>query len=163
MEEIIKLFSFRDILFHLLNTAILVAVVTFFVYKPARKFLKAREERIAAQLDGAQAKRNEADEALQSAETARQAATADAQRAQKDGAEQAQLAAAQIIADAKREAEAIVAKAKADAEAEKAAAQQAIQTQALSMAVDIAERMIERELSQKDNDTLVREFLTKVV
>jgi len=44
----------RDVLLHLVNAIILFVIVRFLVYKPLRKFMNAREERIAASLDEAE-------------------------------------------------------------------------------------------------------------
>ncbi len=163
MEAFLNLFSPRDILFHVINTMILIAAVTYFVYKPVRKFLKGREDRIAGQMDEAAEKQRKADMCLADANAARKAAEADVAQSQKTGAVRAEEIADRMIQAAKKEADGIVAQAKADAAAVKAAAQEEIQEQALSMAVEIAERLIGRELSEKDNRVLAREFLTKVV
>ncbi|MCL1964950.1 MAG: hypothetical protein FWF69_07800 [Firmicutes bacterium] len=162
MEEFLKLFDARDILLHVINALILLAAVTYFVYKPARKFMNERAARVKGQMDEAEALKRQAEAALGEAEAAHKAAEADVSRAQSEGATRAQASAEQILSAARQKAEETLAQALADANAMKAAAQEAIQGQALSMAVEIAEKMIGRELSQKDNDALAREFLTKV-
>ncbi len=163
MDEILKLFSVRDILFHMINTAILLLAVTFLVYKPARKFLKAREDRVNAQIDEAKAGQEQAEALKAEAARVRHDADLGAAEAQKEGAASAQQTVERMIADARLKADAIVKKAQADAAEIKAAAREDVQEQALTMAVEIAEKMIGRELSEKDNAALAREFLTKVV
>lgn len=162
MEEFLKLFNARDILFHLINTAILFIAIRFLVYKPVRKFLNARTERVMGEIEGAQAKQAQADEALAVATEKRRAAELAASQIQSEGAARAQQTGDSLIESAKRQAEEILAQARVDAEQTKAAAQAEIQAQALSMAVEIAEKMIGRELAVRDNETLAREFLTKV-
>lgn len=162
MEELLKLFNVQDILLHIANTLILFAAVTFLVYKPVRKFLRARTERVEGQMKEAADRQAKADAALEAAAAGRKQAEADVARTQADGAARAQQSADQLLAAARRQADDIVGQAQRDADGIKAAAREAMQAEALSMAVEIAERMIGRELSQKDNDTLVREFLTKV-
>lgn len=162
MDEIFKLFTVRDILLHIVNTLILFAAVTFFVYKPVRKFLRARTERIEGQMKEAADQKAQAEAALDEARAGLRRAEADAAHMQTDGATRAQQTVDQLLAAAKQQADEIIRQAHREADNIKAAAREAVQEEALSMAVEIAERMIGRELSEKDNDTLVRAFLTKV-
>jgi len=162
MGEFFKLFSLRDILLHMANTLILFVAVRFLVYKPVRAFMNARTERVQASLDAADAKRAEADKALSDAEKRLEAAQAEAVKVQADGARHAQLSGEELIEAAKRQAAEIVDRAEREADAQRQSAQADVQAQALSMAVEIAEKMIGRELSEKDNDALAREFLIKV-
>ncbi len=162
MGEFLKLFSLRDILLHMANTLILFVAVRFLVYKPVRAFMNARTERVQASLNEASAKQAEADRALSDAEKRLEAAQAEAVKVQADGARHAQLSGEELIEAAKRQAAEIVDRAGREADAQRQSAQADVQAQALSMAVEIAEKMIGRELSEKDNDALAREFLTKV-
>lgn len=162
MEEFLKLLNLRDILLHIANTVILLIAIRLLVYKPVRKFLNARTERVNAQLDDAAAKREQADAALAEAQAGQRAASEAAVKVQTEGALRAQEIGDQLIADAKEHAAEILRKASVEADAIRAAAQEEVQEQALTMAVQIAERMIGRELAVKDNETLAREFLTKV-
>ncbi len=151
MEDFLQLFNVRDILLHIVNTLILFVAIRLLVYKPVRKFMNARTERVQAQMDEAAAREAEAKQALEDANAQREEAARLAVMAQAESAEQARASAAETVEEARRQAEDIVAAAQAD-----------IQAQALSMAVEIAEKMIGRELQNKDNDALAREFLTKV-
>ncbi len=47
------LFNPTTILLHMANAAMLLAALYFLLYKPVKKFLKAREDKVAAQLDSA--------------------------------------------------------------------------------------------------------------
>lgn len=162
MEEFLKLFNLRDIVLHIINTLILFVAIRLLVYKPVRKFLDARTDRVSGALADAASKQTQADEALQSARDAMRDAEVKAVQAQTEGATRAQQTGDQLIADARTQAAEIIEDARTEAEAIKAGAQQELQQQALSMAVEIAEKMIGRELAVRDNETLAREFLTKV-
>ncbi len=163
MEEFLKLFNVRDIGFHAVNTLILFIAIRFLAYKPVRRFMDARAARVQASFDEAAAQKAEAEAALCDAEARRGEAEAAAVRMQADSAAEAQQNGEKMLSAAKAEAAEIVRRAKADADAQIEGAQRDIQSQALSMAVEIAEKMIGRELSERDNDALAREFLTKVV
>lgn len=162
MEEFLKLFSLRDILLHIANTLILFVAIRFLLYKPMRKFLDARAQKVAGELDSAAQKEAEASLALENANEEYRKAQAQAAGAMAEGAQRAQQSGEQILEAARQQADEIILKAKEEAERTKAAAQADIQAQALTMAVEIAEKMIGRELAEKDNETLAREFLTKV-
>ena len=162
MEDFLQLFNVRDILLHIVNTLILFVAIRLLVYKPVRKFMNARTERVQAQMDEAAAREAEAKQALEDANAQREEAARLAVMAQAESAEQARASAAETVEEARRQAEDIVAAAQAEADAQRRAAQADIQAQALSMAVEIAEKMIGRELQNKDNDALAREFLTNV-
>lgn len=162
MEEFLKLFSLRDILLHVLNTTILFVVIRFLVYKPVRAFLNARAEKIAGELENASGSRMQAERMLSEAQGERQTAEAAAAQLQSEATVRAQQIGDDLIAAAKAQAEEIVQKARAEAGHVKVAAQEEMQAQALSMAVLIAEKMIGRELAEKDNAALARQFLSKV-
>lgn len=162
MEEFLKLFNVRDILLHILNTVILFIAIRFLVYKPVRKFLNARTERVENDLSQAAEKREQATALLHDAEAEKKAMDASFAAMQSESAMRAQQTGEQLIADAKAQAQQIVDKAHEDAASIKAAAQEEMQAQALAMAVEIAEKLIGRELAVRDNETLAREFLTKV-
>lgn len=162
MEEFLKLFNVRDILLHLINTLILFIAIRFLVYKPVRKFMNARTERVTGEMEAAQQGRALAEETLAQAQAERKNAEIAAAQITSEGAVHAQQTADEITAAAKVEAGNIIARAQAEAEQIKAQSQEEVQAQALMMAVQIAEKMIGRELAEKDNETLAREFLTKV-
>ena len=50
-----------DVLLHIVNMIILFVIVRFLVYKPMRRFMNARSERIAASLDEAAQAREESE------------------------------------------------------------------------------------------------------
>lgn len=162
MEEFLKLFSVRDILFHVLNTAILFVVIRFLVYKPVRAFLNARADKIAGEMESASGSRQAAEQMLAQAQAERQAAEAAGSRIQAEATLRAQQIGDELLAAARAQADEIEQKARAEAGRIKVAAQEEMQAQALSMAIEIAEKMIGRELAEKDNTVLARQFLAKV-
>jgi len=51
----------ENVIYHIINTIIFFVIVRFLVYKPMRKFMSARSERIAASLAQAKQAREEAE------------------------------------------------------------------------------------------------------
>ena len=88
VEDFLQLFNVRDILLHIVNTLILFVAIRLLVYKPVRKFMNARTERVQAQMDEAAAREAEAKQALEDANAQREEAARLAVMAQAESAEQ---------------------------------------------------------------------------
>ena len=59
------MFNPTTIMFHMINTALLLAALYYLLYKPVRKFLRAREDKVAGQLDNAAESQKHAAELLE--------------------------------------------------------------------------------------------------
>jgi len=162
MQEFIKIFSARDILLHMLNVAVLFVAMRLLLYKPVRKFLDGRAERVAAELAGAEARQKAAAELQTRLEGEARQARIDAARAVAGGVEEGQQAAGEITERAKEQADTILAQARADAERILREAGETARAQAVDMAVEIAGALLEREVKPEDHAKIVEQFLTKV-
>ena len=160
MREFLEIFSLRDVLLHMLNVAVLFVAIRLWLYKPIRKFLDGRAGRVAAELAAAEAKQRAADErAARLDEEARQAGLAAAQ-ALAGGVEQGQKAADEILDRARAHAQAIVAQGQGEAERLRQEAAEGLRAQAVDMAVEIAGKLLEREVKREDHQRIIGEFLT---
>jgi len=161
MREFLEIFSVRDILLHMLNVAVLFAAVRLWLYKPIRKFMDGRSERVAAQLAAAEARQKDADERqARLGEEARQAKS-NAAQAVAGGVEQGQKAASEILERARAQARAIVAQGRDEAERLRQEAAEGARAQAVDMAVEIAGKLLEREVKREDHQRIIGEFLSK--
>lgn len=146
-------------LFTLLNMVLTFLILKKFLFKPVNKMIDDRQREI----DRIYA---DADDARQKAETMK----ADYDRK----ISEAKDASAQIIAEATQEAhrrrddmivhaqsdaEAIREKARADIELERKKALNSVKDDISRIAMDIAEKVVEKELNQADHDRLVEDFL----
>jgi F-type H+-transporting ATPase subunit b len=110
MEQLIHAFGIdaRLILLQVVNFGLLMAVLTYFLYKPVLKVLKEREEKIAKGIEDAKA----AEAALASAEEEKKgitsAANKEAEAMTVRAAEHAEGKADQIITDAQKKAEQVI-------------------------------------------------------
>ena len=131
-----------DFVLHLINILVLFVLVRTLVYKPVRKFMLAREERIKTQLDGAAAAKAEAEEMKAQYE----ADIADAEREKAEIVSKAytEMAAEKerLIAEAKTQAEGIVTSAGQKAEALKARAMNDAQAELAQTAVALAGKVL---------------------
>ncbi len=162
MQEFMKLLSPRDILLHMINVVVLFVAIRLLLYKPIRKFMNARTERVQGELDAAQAKQQAADARQAELDAAAHQTKLDAAQAIADGVQQGQKTGEDIVARANKQAETIVAHAQDEARQIEIDAKMAVRTQAINMAVEIAGRMLEREVKADDHQKIIDEFLTKV-
>ncbi|MCL2298597.1 MAG: ATP synthase F0 subunit B [Firmicutes bacterium] len=131
-----------DVLLHILNMIILFVIVRFLVYKPMRKFMAAREQRIAAALAEAEKARGEADALHAQAGTIIAEAEASARVKALEVAAQADEAARAMTESAREEGLAIVEKAKADAMAERELAIAGMRGEVIDLAAAMAEQIL---------------------
>jgi len=133
-----------------------------FLFKPIREVLEKRKAKADAEIaDATKAK----DEALamkaeyeQNMQEAREKANEILSTAQKT----ATLKSEEILKDASRQAIAIKTKAERDIEQEKRKAVNEIKDEIGSMAMEIAGKVIEREVSEQDHARLIDEFIENV-
>ena len=144
-----------DILIHIVNIVVTYVLLRVLLYKPVRRFMDERAEKIAGQMEHAKE--------LEEAAKARQAQY-DEQIAQSEQqareilrqGEQKALEATEGIKSAARE------QARQQAEQEKTRAREGMQEQVAQAAAQIAGRILQREVSLEDNRRVVNEFFHEV-
>ena len=159
MEE---LFNPLSILLHVINACILLAALYWLLYKPVRKFMLARTEKIQGELDQARSTQESAEVFLQESRQKLAGADHEAAAAISKSSQQAQVRAQEIIASAKQEADRIINQAHLDANQILVNAKEAMESEAATLAVDIAAKVLSREVSKEDHRQLIDDFLKKV-
>ncbi len=151
-----------DIVIHVLNILVLYILLRLLVYKPVRRFMLERENRIQRQLEEAAAVKNEAEE--HSAKIRRQLENADleAQRLLREGSQKASESASAIISAANEQAEKTLESAREQAEEERRRLLTSLEPEVAQIAVDIAGEILKREVSQEDNRRVIETFFEKV-
>lgn len=131
-----------DIAIHLLNIIVLYVLLRLLVWKPVRKFMAGREERIQSQLDAvakaqadAQASQTEYKQKLAAAQTT-------CEQLMAEGRKQAAVSGQKILAQAQEEAGRILQQAQADAQAEKVRAMDDAKGELAHLAVELAGRVL---------------------
>lgn len=150
-----------DLLINIINIAILFFVTKKLVYKPVKKILSDRKEKTMAAADKARCEEAEAKETKESylkklseMENASSSAVKEARR-------QAVSSAEKIINDAKNTADNIISQAKYEAETEKEKTLSSVHGDIVDMAVDIAEKLIGRNITDADNERIINDFFGK--
>ena len=143
----------------ILNLFLQMFLIKKFLFKPVREILDKRREKAEEDLRRAQVARDEADklrtEYESNMETAREKATQIIDLAQKNATAKSD----EIIREASQEAVAMKARAEADIALERRKAVNEVKNEIGSMAMEIAGKVIEREVNETDHARLIDEFI----
>ena len=156
------LFNPVSIMLHILNAAILFAAVYFLMFKPVRKFMDARRQGIMKEIEEAGALRAQADAAANAIQSKRDEALAELAAQMARDREQARERSEGMIEAAQREARRIIESARKEADEIYANNTETMREFAVSLAVDISAKVLDREVSARDNSRLIDEFLNEV-
>jgi F-type H+-transporting ATPase subunit b len=147
---------------HILNVIILFIVLRLLLYKPVLKYMKKRENTFANRIDELDTREKE---------LVRQKEEYDGMIAEADNKvaaiitksnDMARDHAKEILDNAKEHSRDMVLRAKKEIEAEKAQTRADLKVEITDMAVKIAEKVLEREVSVDDNRKIIDEFFERV-
>ncbi len=154
--------NFVDVLIHIVNILVLYVLLRALVYKPVRKFMQARTERIEKQLTDAKAAEQKAAEEKASYDQLLAQADDQVQQRIREGNQRAGESASEILESASKQAEELLREAKEKAKTERKEAVAALEPEIAGMAVSLAEQILQREISEEDNRQVIDTFFEKV-
>lgn len=150
-----------SVVIQLLATAILVLILAKFLVKPAKKFIKERQEYIQSNIDEAINKNKEADDRLSMAEKQLQ----DSRVAGKEIIENAKVTALsekkKIVDETKKEVITLKDKAYQELESERLKMKKELSEEVVDVALLAASKIVEREINEEDNRKIVSDFVKK--
>ena len=157
MEKLVNDFSLGLFFWQAIILIVLILLLVKFAWRPIMTSITAREEGITKAIAAAEAARKE----MQNLQADKQRILQDA-RAERDAMiKEAREIKEKMVADAKSEAQAqgakMIEQAKATIESEKNAAMAELRTQVAGLSLDIAERILKNELSNRDTQTAMVE------
>nr|WP_256558380.1 F0F1 ATP synthase subunit B [Halobacillus sp. A1] len=140
---------------------VLLALLRKFAWGPLMTMMKDREDYIANEIETAEKSREEA--AIQHREASEELKKTrqDAQNIIEDARKTASQQERDIVESAKKEAERIKVSARQEIEQERDKAVQVLKDQVASMSVMIASKVIEKELSEKDQQELISQYINE--
>ena len=146
-------------LFTLLNLVLTFLILKKFLFKPVNKMIDERQKEIDDLYADAAGAKTEAENLR--ADYTRKLAEAKDTSAQilSDAAREANLRGEEILRQARADADALREKAGADIELERKKALNDVNGDISRIALDIAEKVVERELDEKDQERLIEGFL----
>ena len=159
MEE---LFNPVSILLHLINAFILFVAVSKLVYKPVRKFLKAREDKIDQQLLKARLANEEVEVTLQKREELLQSTDAEIASRLAEGQKRLKQGEERLLADAQAKGDEIIARAHQEADTILLGAHEAMEAQVAKLGMEVARKILKREIRMEDHEHMISDFLKKV-
>jgi F-type H+-transporting ATPase subunit b len=151
-----------ELIWGLVAFLLLLALMAKFVFPKANQVLEDRSVAIQGRMEAAEAKLVEAEEARRGYEDHLKDAQGEANRIIEEAKVTAESLRADVIARAEAEAAAIVERAQADIAAERDRAVQELRTQVGAMSVELASRIVERELDASTHQGLVDEYIQRL-
>lgn len=146
----------------ILNLFIQMFLMKKFLFKPIRRVLEERQKRADQNIRAAEQEKAEAEavkaEYTKNMAQAREEAAGILERAKQDALQQADA----LLASARTEAQSLKTKAENDIRQEKKRVLNEAKDEIGGLAMDIAGRVIEREVHEADHRALIDDFLQKV-
>ena len=147
------------LIFTWLNLLILFLIVKKLFFKPMQKMLSEREKEIASSYERADAKEKEAEELKKGYEEKISHAEGEAEKIVSSAVVSAEERSGAIVKDAEEKAASMIERAQKSIEAQRETAFSELKDDVSSMAVDIARKIIEKDIDEKDHERLIDEAL----
>lgn len=155
-------FHLIDFVEHVLNVVVLFLLLRTFLYKPVKKFMTEREAKFAGERAEIDADRKQANALKAQYEAAMESAKVAAEKIAEEKRRAVEREADDRLDKARREAQSILAQAKAQAAEEHEEMLSELKTQTAELAVDLAGRILEREVSPRDHQHMIESFFKRV-
>ena len=146
----------------IINLFIQVYLIKKFLFKPINEVLEKRKNLADKVIREAREAQDEADSLKTQYEESLSSAHSQAAQIVSDAQKEAQTKADTIVKEAQAEATSIKAKASADIEQEKKKAINEAKDEIGGLAMEIAGKVVEKEINEADHKKLIDDFITKV-
>ncbi len=143
-----------QICFQLINTGILCFILSKLLYSPVVNFLKARKEKIAAQLNDAESRMQEAERIKAEYEARLKDIDSERNEILESARDSAKKNSRQIISDARKEAALIKNRAEKDIANEREKAKDDIKKEIINVSTEMSRRFIAKEISSAEQEKL---------
>ena len=150
-----------SLLLNMLNIIVLFLLIRSWVYRPVRKYMRVRSERIAEQLEKAKTDQEQADALLAQYQSRMSVIEDTATKLRLTAQHEAEQKADEILDQARKHAAQLEAEAQKRADVERNEKLLAMEQEISGMAVDIAARILQREVSEADNAAIIDAYFTK--
>ncbi len=151
-----------DMLFILVSFIVLAVLVKHFAWGPVTKMMDARSEKISGDLDYADQERSRAEKLAKDREDALKNSRAEAVGIVNKAKESGETQKKSIVSDAHSEAEEVRQRAKSDAEKAKQDAMSDAQNDIASLSLEIASKVISKELNADDQKSLIDSYIKEL-
>lgn len=149
-------------LFTFLNLIITFLVLKKFLFKPVKKMIEDRQKEIDDMYADAESSKAEAHKLQEQYEAHLDSAKAERDEILKNANLRAREQEQKILGEAAQKASAMKEKAQKDIEQDKKRALNEVKNEISGIAMEIASKVVEKEVRQQDHDVLVEEFIEKL-
>ena len=155
-------FNSGDVLFQLVMFIILMALLKKFAWGPIMGIMKQREDYISSEISTAEESRIETKKLLEEQRALLKEARIESQVLIENARKQADIQREEIVVAARTEAVRLKESAKVEIEQQKEKAVTAIREQVASLSVLIASKVIEKNLNERDQEKLIKEYIQEI-
>lgn len=155
-------FRVGDMLVQLFFFIVLLLLVKKFAWGPVMDMMQKREDYVASEIETAEQSRAAAEKSATEAAKQLKQTKQEAQQMIEDAKEAGVRQEKDIVESARLEADRIKKSAQEEIQNEKEKALQALQDKVASLSVLIASKVIEKEISEQDQEKLINEYIKEV-
>ena len=155
-------FHLIDFIEHTLNIVVLFLLLRTFLYQPVRKFMRDREAKFAQEREQIDESRTEADTLKAQYELSMKNAKLEAEKLAEAKLRSAEHEAEDLRKKAKQDAQLLLTDAMAQAATERDGMLTELKSHTAELAVDIAAKILEREVKPEDHQRVIDSFFDKV-
>ena len=150
-----------DLIINIANVVVFYLIIRLLVYKPVKKFLSARKEKIDKEREELSAARAEAETEIEKYGKLCDDAGKESAALLEKTREEAEKTAAGIIGSAKADAEKLISDANANIAAKEKEAVSGMKDDVVDLSLSIASKLIARNIDNEDNRRLAADFFEK--
>jgi len=150
-----------DILISLINIAVLFLLLRLILWKHINRFLSARADRIRAELEDAESRRQSAEELKQEYENKIETIEAQGRDLMRESQIKAAEEAEELLSETREKARVMIQEARQRIEEEKERAVENAHHEIAQLATDMAARILRREVSAGDSQHAVDNFFSE--
>lgn len=148
-----------EIIMQILNFGVLLWLLKKFLYKPMQNYLDKRAEEIQSEHDNAEKLRKESEEALLNAKEEMEKVRVDAKKILDNTLASAENEKLKIMEDAESKVSNMFKAGKQSLESEIKKARQELKDQIADISVDIAKKILEKEITEDDHNRLIKDHI----
>ena len=150
------------ILYHIINLIILFVFFRFLLFKPVMKFINKRKDKVNAELDGAAKAEQESKAKLDQYNTLLSQADEDGRKAADRIIDDAKKEVESMIGAAKTQADELLKQAETKREEEIRKAREGLQKESVTLAVDIAGQILQKEMTESEQIDMINRYVDKL-
>ncbi|MCR1900205.1 F0F1 ATP synthase subunit B [Irregularibacter muris] len=151
-----------SIIMQIVNTLILFAAVSYFLFKPVSKMLQDRKNKIAGDLEDAEKTKIEAEELKVAYQQKIDVAKGEAGQIIAEATRRGDVRRAEIVQEAEQEAKRILERANLEVQREKAKAMDQLKDDMIEIALAAAASIIQKNLDSQEHEKLVQQYIEEM-